>query len=134
MRQATVKAPPAPRQRTKGTLVEPVYVVRLMERIGPSDAARALGTTPGTLHKARNAGLVTMPFEVAARGVCLERGYMDEPVQQAPPVPKVRDLSSVVPSPTSESISLMLVQVPRERSAMLQRAAEALGAIVISHD
>lgn len=107
-------------------------MVRLMDRVGPSAAAREIGTTPGTLHKARNANLVSQPFEVAARGICMANGY--EAADLQPAASKVRDLASVVPSPTSEAISLMLIQVPRERAAMLQRAAEALGAIVISHD
>lgn len=137
MRRATVraKAPAitAPKKRTKGNIVAPDYVLRLMEALGPTKAATAIGTLPGTLHKARNANAVTKSFEVAARGVWHEQGFADaEPA--APPGPRTTDLGAAVPTPASDGIALLLIQVPRERAPMLQRAAEHLGALIISHD
>lgn len=140
MRQPTVKARASaakpPRARSKGLLAPPDYAIKLMEHMGPTDAAKALGTTPGTLHKARNAGVISKVFEVAARGIWHENGYeaAETVVATAAPLSRTTDLSAAAPTHTSEAVALLLIQVPRERTSMLTRAAEALGAQVISHD
>lgn len=139
MRRPAVKAKATARQpkvRVKGDVSPLDYTLRLMETIGPTATAKAIGTTPGTLHKARNAGAITTSLEVASRGVWNEQGFAaaERAVESPPPFARTTDLGAASPSPTSETVSLLLIQVPRERAAMLQRAAESLGAAVISHD
>lgn len=139
MRRATVraKAPTttAPKKRVKGTVVAPEYILRLMEEVGPTKAAALIGTLPGTLHKARKANAVTKSFEVAARGVWHEQGFAAAG-ETAPAGPRTTDLTSAAPTPdpASDGVALLLIQVPRERAPMLQRAAEHLGALILSHD
>lgn len=137
MRQPAVKAKAAARQakeRVKGDLATPDYMLRLMEHVGPTAAAKAIGTTPGTLHKARNANTVSRNIEVAARGIWHEQGYAAAEEVATAPQSRTSDLRTAVASPASDDVALLLIQVPRERSPMLLRAAEALGAVVISHD
>lgn len=136
MRQptASARAKPAPRrkERTKGELVVPDFMLRLMEHIGPSAASKLIGVTPGTLHKARNAGAVSKHIEVASRGIWMEQGYGDVAVahsESAPPA--TRTLAEAVHAPTSESTALMLVQVPKGSAPMLLKTAEMLGATVV---
>lgn len=119
------------KERVKGDVITPDYMLRLMEHVGPTAAAKAIGTTPGTLHKARNAHAVSRPLEVAAKGIWLE-SYAD--VVTAPPAPRTADLGAAVHGPTSEGTVLMLVQVPTARAAMLLKTAEMLGATVVVQD
>ncbi|MGH7747092.1 MAG: hypothetical protein ACREQ5_20405 [Candidatus Dormibacteria bacterium] len=130
-RATRAKPEPAhPRTRVKGTLVQPDYVLRRMAHPGPSAASKLIGTTPGTLHKARNANLVTKAYELAARCVWHDQGYADaEQVAETPP-PRIADLSEAVMPPTSASTVLMLVQVPRGRAAILAKTVEAIGGVV----
>lgn len=120
----------APRARVKGALVKPEFTLKLMEHIGPTAAAKEIGTTPGTLHKARNANMISQPLEVAARGVWREQGYGDMETAQAAPQERTSNLSDAVQTPLSDGVVLMLVQVPRGREAIIQKTAEALGGSV----
>lgn len=132
-RASTKIAPKARKPRVKGDIVTPDYLLKLMERLGPTATAKAIGTTPGTLHKARNARAVSRPFEVAARGVWHEEGYAAEEAAMPEPEP-TRDLGSAVHAPTAEGVTLMLVQAPTGRAAMLLKTAEMLGATVVVQD
>lgn len=121
--------------RVKGDVVKPDYTLRLMELMGPSAAADAIGVSPGTLHKGRNADAISKHFEVAARGIWMEKGYSatEAPAPAAQP-PRTADLGSAVAAPTAEGLTLMLVQVPNKSAAMLLRTAEMLGATVVVQD
>jgi hypothetical protein len=136
MRATAVKAKGAAaakplKERVKGTLVPPEFTVKLMEHVGPTAAAKAIGTTPGTLHKARNAGMISMPLEVAAKGIWREQGYADmEAAQSAPAAPRTSNLGEAVHAPTADGTVLMLVQVPRGREALVQKTVEAIGGTV----
>lgn len=140
MARATTKArataPPKRKERVKGDIVTPDYVLRLMQHIGPTAASQKIGTTPGTLHKARNANAVSRPIEVAARGVWHEEGYaeMERARSEAAAAPRTQNLGEAVQAPTSEGITLMLVQVPKQNAAMLMRTANMLGATVVVQD
>lgn len=129
-RQRGTPAAKATRERVKGSLVSPEFTLKLMEHVGPTAAAKHIGTTPGTLHKARNAGMISQPLEVAARGVWREHGYGDMEAARAEPAPRTSDLGEAVHAPTSEGTVLMLVQVPRGREAIIQKTAEAIGGVV----
>lgn len=126
--RARAKAAVQVKKRVKGDLVPPDYVLRLMEHAGPTAAAKAIGVTPGTLHKGRNAGAVSKSLEVAARGIWLE-SYGD--IVAAPQQPRTADLASAVHAPTAEGVVLMLVQVPKGNAGMLLKTAEMLGATVV---
>lgn len=121
---------PVPKERVKGALVQPEFTLKLMEHIGPTAAAKQIGTTPGTLHKARNAGMISQPLEVAARGIWREQGYSDMEAARAEPVARTANLSEAVHSPISEATVLMLIQVPRGREGIIQKTAEAVGGTV----
>lgn len=120
----------APKERVKGALVKPEFTLKLMEHIGPTAAAKEIGTTPGTLHKARNAGTISQPLEVAARGVWREQGYSDMETARAEPQERTSNLTDAVQTPLSDGIVLMLVQVPRGREGIIQKTAEAVGGTV----
>lgn len=134
MRTPAIKAQGRPatqrKVRVKGTLVTPEFTLKLMEHIGPTAAAKAIGTTPGTLHKARNAATISQPLEVAARGVWHEQGFQAMEAAQTAPGPRTSDLSEAVLSPTAEGTVLMLVQVPRGRESIVQKTVEAVGGAV----
>lgn len=121
---------PAPKERVKGALVQPEFTLKLMEHIGPTAAAKQIGTSPGTLHKARNAGMISQPLEVAARGVWREQGYSDMEAARVEPVARTANLNEAVHAPISEATVLMLIQVPRGREAIIQKTAEAVGGTV----
>lgn len=130
------QAPPAKRnERTKGDIVTPDYTFRLMEHLGPTEAARKIGVTPGTLFKARQVNVISRPFEVAARGVWHEEGYAEmERSRAASAGPRTTNLGEAVTAPISEGITLMLVQVPKQNAAMLMKTADMLGATVVVQD
>jgi hypothetical protein len=138
MRQVTTKkkaAAPAPKERVKGAVVTPDYLLRLMDYEGPTAAAKSIGTTPSTLHKARNMNLVTRSLEVAAQGVWHMKGYAEiEQAQTAPPEPRTPHLDDALVKPTAEGVTLMLVQVPDRNAAMLLKTAEMLSASVVVQD
>jgi len=60
-----------PKQR-RGEAVEPVMTLRLMEVAGPGKAAKLMGTTTTTLHRARNKNEISPVFEIAAKGALRE--------------------------------------------------------------
>lgn len=49
--------------------VTPDYVLRLMDLVGPTEAARLLGTAPGVLYKMRRAHAALKWIEDAARDI-----------------------------------------------------------------
>lgn len=126
----TQAAAPKRKERVKGDIVKPDYLLRLMEHMGPTAAAKEIGTTPGTLHKARNAHAVSRPLEVAARGIWFEKGYAEMDRARAEPPARTTDLGEAVHAPTSEGVSLLLVQVPKGREAIVQKTVEAIGGSV----
>jgi len=131
--QATARRPkgtPKVKERVKGALVKPEFTLKLMGHAGPTAAAKMIGTSPGTLHKARNAGMISQPLEVAARGIWREQGYSDMEAAQREPPPRTADLNEAVHSPTAEGTVLMLVQVPRGRETIIQKTVEAVGGTV----
>lgn len=66
-------------QRNKGEVVPAEDTLRLMTTVGPSRAARYLGVSTTTLHKARNSQEVSKVIEVASAGVL--RGLSAEPTK-----------------------------------------------------
>lgn len=66
-------------QRNKGEVVTAEDTLRLMSTVGPSRAARYLGVSTTTLHKARNSHEVSKVIEVASAGVL--RALSAEPVK-----------------------------------------------------
>lgn len=131
MRQATIKAKAqrAPKPRVKGDVVPPNYVLKLMEHIGPTAAAAAIGTTPGTLHKGRNAGAVTRSLEVAARGIWSEMG-LGETEPPPAPEPRTQHLGEAVLSPASDSIVTFLVAVPADKAEVMRMSIKAMGGTI----
>jgi hypothetical protein len=102
--------------------------VKLMRFLGVTAAARELGTTTGTLHKARNANIISAPVEIAARGIWMVNGYGD--AAEAQEQPRTSNLGAAVLSPVSEGTVLLLVQVPRGREAIIEKTVQAVGGVV----
>lgn len=132
MRRPSVKAKPAttPKERTKGEVVTPVYVLKLIDKEGVTGTARLLGTTPGTLHKARRSNSVSKWFEVASEGVYRKLGYDAVDAAGGQPMSRTTDMGEAVHGPTSDSVVLLLVQVPRGREAIVAKTVEAIGGTV----
>jgi len=153
-RQQPKKSSGYVRERVRGETVEPDYVLRLMSHVGPKVAAELIGVTTGTLHKGRVGNAVSPAVENAARGAWIERGFVEgEPPEEArrkagtttvartSPIsrpipaasaPRTTNMHQVVASPRNEGTVLYLIQVEKERAAILERTAEALGATIIS--
>lgn len=125
-----------PRPRAKGNVVEPNYLINLMDAVGPKAAARMIGTTESTVFKARSANAVTASIEIAARGVWRETFAPEE--LEIPRytvlVPRTMDLNDAVQTPTSDKVSLLLVQVPKGREAFVERTVVAVGGAIIVQD
>lgn len=132
MRQPTATkaaVPPRRKPRIKGETVKPDYVLRLMDHVGPTAAAKQIGTTPGTLHKGRNADAISTPYEVAARGIWHELGL--SVVESVPPAPRTATMAEAVHAPDADGTVLLLVQVPRGREAFVLPLVERLGGTVV---
>jgi len=60
-----------------------------MEHLGPTEAARRLGTSTTTLHKVKKHGLASKVIEVASEGELRKIVEGVQPAAAAPPVPAV---------------------------------------------
>lgn len=144
-----------PYVRRRGAAVEPDYILRLLDAVGAPTTADLIGSTTATVFKARQHNVVSPALEIASRGVWNDpefqaslaalqgaRGDGAEataaPIVKTPaprvPAPRSTDMNHVVAAPTAKDVVLFLIQVPADRAAMLQRAAEMMGAVIVTHD
>lgn len=93
-------------QRVKGETVRPSATLQLMDDIGPTKAARALGVSTTLLYKARRENTVSRVVEAAASG-------------------KVQP-QAVSRTPHDEP-ALLIVEIPMDKQDLLARVAQALG-------
>lgn len=106
-------------ERVKGEVVRPTATLKVIEQMGVTRAARAIGTSTTTLHKARKSGaVVSRVIEVAAQS--LLREAPTEPNSKPVKLEKLH----VVPS---EPV-LMLLEVPSDKARIVERLCKALGA------
>lgn len=128
-----VKVADTPRtkvRRKKGVTVEPIQMLRLMEAVGPSQAARDLGVSTTLLHNAKRDGYVSKSVEIAAAAVLRDVvGELSE-LSQHIPVTGPQPPQSVTAQPigeqrheTAES-SMFLIEVPADKAAVVRKVVE----------
>jgi hypothetical protein len=119
------------KKRVKGETANPVNVLHLMEKIGVTKAAKEVGTSTTTLHKARQNGIVSKTVEVAA-GAVLEhlgdvstsaapRAVAASPTITQPITPKAQRAAV-----TEEATTLVLMEIPLKNEAMARTIAESM--------
>lgn len=96
--------------RVKGEITTPRALLTLMDNIGPTKAAKEIGTSTTTLYKAKKSMKVSRAFEIAAAGVLAE--HKQEPAKQN----------------GNGKTELMLLEVPAGRAELVRRIAEKVGA------
>lgn len=109
------------KQRVKGEITTPNAVLALMEKIGPTKAAKEIGTSTTTLYKARKSSKVSRVFEVAAQGILAHNGA-------APKVDTPKKRGRPVAAKHEGQTELMLLEVPVGRAELVRRVAEKVGA------
>jgi len=105
------------KDRQKGEAVSPTNTMRLIKSLGVTAAARKLGVSTTTLHKARRTSLVSRVVEVAAEGVIHSGESLPAPKQEAA---------------NGESRVMFLLDVPKTKAEIVERMAQALGAEFIT--
>lgn len=111
------------KQRVKGEITTPNAVLALMDKIGPTKAAKEIGTSTTTLYKARKSSKVSRVFEVAAQGILAHNGAA--PKAEAP---KKRGRPVTAKHAGNGKTELMLLEVPAGRAEFVRRVAEKVGA------
>lgn len=107
-------------ERVKGEVVRPTATLKVIEQMGVTRAARAIGTSTTTLHKARKSGaVVSRVIEVAAQSLLREA---PAELTNSKPV-KLEKLHAVPREPV-----LMLLEVPSDKARIVERLCKALGA------
>ena len=111
--------------RTKGAVVPPIHTLRLMDVVGPTRAARDLGTSTTTLYKAQKHKLVSRVIEVAAEGVLRSIGTTSgsAPSHLAPRVSE-----PLVGAPVTE---MVIFEATPAVAVQLRKIAAKLGATVV---
>lgn len=108
--------------RVKGETASPAAAMALVDKIGVTRAAKEIGTSTTTLHKARKAGVISKVVEVAASHALEHLGD----VQTAPIAVSRPTNGGRKPEPT-----LLLIEVAADKAPAIRRVAEALGAEII---
>lgn len=93
------------KDRVKGEATEANDTLKLLQFLGVTKAARALGVSTTTLHKARNEGVVSKVIEVAAGAVLSD-------------TPNIKM--------TPDERLLILIEAPKSRAAVVERVLKAL--------
>lgn len=96
----------------KGETATPDATLKLIEALGITRAARLIGTSTTTLHKARKQGIVSKVVEVAATAKLNELS-----------MPLSKDLAT-----SSAPRKLYLAEVDQDKSEMAEKLLKALGA------
>lgn len=115
---------PATKQR-RGEAVEPAMTLRLMEAVGVSRAARMMGTTTTTLHRARNLNAISKVYEVAAAGELRTLGSPDGATEtyRAPGMAAHKPTAA-----TPRDTAIFIMEVPSDRVPMAEQFASMVGA------
>lgn len=119
-----------PKQR-RGEAVEPVMTLRLMEVAGPGKAAKLMGTTTTTLHRAKNRNEISPYFEVAAKGALRDfveavegKAAPDKPVetyrQPGMAAPRIAD----VPKQEHDGHTAFILEVTPDRAELVREFAK----------
>lgn len=110
--------------------MDPVKTLELMATVGPTRAAKALGVSTTTLHKARRTMEVSKIVEVAASGLLKQPA----PVQRA--AEAHMEMKSFAPSPAAQrrhqEEMMFVISVAADKAPVVRRFMEMLDAEIIS--
>lgn len=119
------------KQRIKGETATPTNVLNLMDKIGVTKAAKEIGTSTTTLHKARQNGIVSKTVEVAAKAVLEHLG--DAATLPAPraitPADRVHTtgpVSATRAGDGGEPTVIVLLEIPQSKEPMLRKIGETM--------
>lgn len=119
--------------RSRGETTTPYNLAQLVGRDGTTRAAKALGVSTTTIHKARTTGEVSKVVEVAAAGLlkyaAATQPHRPDEARTFEPRAVVHEVPNRNPSLDTK---LYLIEVPEAKGAIVERFAEALGAHVLS--
>lgn len=107
-------------QRIKGETSKPINTLALLKTLGVTKAAKEIGTSTTTLHKARKNGIVSKVVETAATAVLDHLG-------DAAAAPK----QLKAPEPAHDR-RMFLLEVDADKAPLVEKFAELLRAEIIS--
>lgn len=125
--------------RSKGEYVRPTKTLEMMDKYGPTRAARDLGVSASRLHKARRTGEVSKVVEVAAtallRGPLLKNAVphqvaAEERFISSAPEPAEKPAAPATSMRGEET--MFLISVPAEKAELVRHFAAKLDAECIS--
>lgn len=114
--------------RTKGETCDPVKTLQLVATLGVTKAAKELGVSTTTLHKARRGLTVSKVVEMAATGLLVKHAPK-RPANAQPAA--VAEMASFAPTPEAEQRhrdALFVIAVDAEKAPLVRRFAELLDA------
>jgi hypothetical protein len=114
--------------RIRGETTTPRYTADLVIRDGVTKAAKALGVSTTTLHKARATNEVSKVVEVAAAGILKWAKPPAAEERSFSPAARVQEVPNLNPSLETD---LYLIEVPREQAPLVERFAQAIHAHVL---
>lgn len=117
--------------RQKGETVKPNATTKLVERDGVTKAAKALGVSTTTLHKARNQHVVSKVVEVAAAGILKYNVAAEDDTRSFSPPDRPVAIERVPNLNPSLDTTLYLLEVPSDKVPIVERFAEAIHAHVL---
>lgn len=113
--------------RLRGETTTPANLQKLVETKGVTKAAKDLGISTTTIHKARITGAVSKVIEIAAEGLLRHAtppslGTRPGPATRRASVSEVSDLNA------NHATTLYLIEVPIGSAPLVEKFAERLGA------
>jgi len=99
-------------ERKKGEAVKPLATMKLYDAVGPTKAAKLIGTSTTTLYKARSNNHVSKVIELAAESKLKELDM--EPALHT--------------NGAAQESVLMLLEAPSDKARIIERLCKALGA------
>ncbi len=105
------------KRERRGEFVPPVATLRVIQGLGVTEAADALGISTTRLHNARKKGAVARVVEIAAEGLL-----------NTPKPEKTAPVHLVKSAAAPQEPVLMLLEVPPDKARMVERLCKALGA------
>lgn len=110
--------------RIKGETALPVHTLALLGKVGVTRAAKEIGTSTTTLHKARKTNVVSKVVEVAAGNVLEHLGDVATHIAEHRTLPKVK--------PTGRPDAMFLLSVSADKAPLVEQFAKALRAEIIA--
>lgn len=103
------------RSQRRGEFIPPVATMKLYKELGPTAAAKALGTSTTRLYNARRKGEVSATLERAAEGILQNQ-------------PSASNGAAKLHTVKEAEPVLMLLEAPPDKARIIERLCLALGA------